>query len=186
MPLLNILANFDWATFIGSALGSSAFTAVITFLIRNNVKKTEFVWDYKKYILNRRLKAYESIESCLYETGVFTNKLYGEKYIQVPTIFYSKTEETPFRNFRNKFTIIMRHQEEWHSECFREELQKTLEFFALIYSDMNREAKKLTKDEVAYLSEKYIYQLRNRSSILKKQWHDDMRTLSNIDAFINN
>jgi hypothetical protein len=62
MLLLDISPQtFNWPTFIITFLGSGSLAAIVTFFTTNRVKKNEFDWEYKKYILEKRKNAYEEI-----------------------------------------------------------------------------------------------------------------------------
>lgn len=59
--LNNLPQTFNWPTIITSILGSGSLAAIVTLFTSNRVKKNEFDWEYKKYILEKRKYAYEEI-----------------------------------------------------------------------------------------------------------------------------
>ena len=62
MVLLDITKNaLDINTIIVSIIGSGAFSYVVTLLTSRQVKKSEFAWNYRNYILDKRKFAYEEI-----------------------------------------------------------------------------------------------------------------------------
>lgn len=55
----------SWEIILSSAITSTIVSGLATMFLYNRQKRTDFDYDYRKYILDKRIKAYESIEQLL-------------------------------------------------------------------------------------------------------------------------
>lgn len=67
MYLLQTTTQINSWTVIASILGSSVISAFITYISSRNLKGTEFKYNFRKYIVDKRIKAYEEMEPVIAE-----------------------------------------------------------------------------------------------------------------------
>jgi len=158
---------------LGSGLISGIVSAVINYLTNAKLKRKEFDLEYRKVILNKRIKAYEEIVSHINET-VLGYRVYPAEYkvlhepssVQRFFIMNMNDEQknkNPFWNFYKELYELTMPNWFWYTNSLRTALK---ELFDLLYKINNEVveiesvcSKKIEADQLIVIGVKYNKQL---------------------------
>lgn len=70
--------SINWVTIIASILGGGLISSIITFIASRNLKATDFRYDFRKYILQKRKEAYEQTIQTIMEISALCAKQFTD------------------------------------------------------------------------------------------------------------
>ena len=168
----------DWMTFIASSIIAAGISGISALYF----KKVEYKYDFKKYVLKRRIEAYEKAELLINHTNdkYFENDSEGNQ-VAVPRFFYNeKKSPIIFDDYVTNTKKIFDYSI-WFTDKFSELLLGLNIIMALIQTELY--SSKETDDKLIRLGIKYSPQINEQISLLLNQFFFDMQKLDDISEF---
>jgi len=168
----------DWITLFSS----SVIAAVISGVSALYFKKVDYNYDFKKYVLKKRIEAYEKAELLINYSNdkYFENGTKG-KQVAVPRFFYNeKKSPITFDEYVTQTKKIFDYSI-WFTDRFSELLLGLNNIMAEIQTELYNSPE--TEDKLIKLGTEYSSKINKQISLLLKQFFVDMKNLNNINEF---
>lgn len=174
----------NWQS-VAITLLASIITTVITMWVTLKTKKTDFDYNYKKYILDRRLKAYEEAEKIiaqLFPTSKVVSKELLEKFKIESFHSFLTIDENGWQTVNKRissFRETMVEYRAWYSSNF------VIKWHAInkILFDISEEVQTATELDYYTVVFKHKKDLRTSIKNFQNQFYLDIVTLNDINSF---
>lgn len=188
MTILQVHNIINWITVLIAVSSSSVLTCILSYLFSLNSKKLDFKFDHKKYIIKRRIEAYERIEP-------FITEIYNGCYISkkdIPNLTSDTCVQsffTPKKYFGEdiKFHNVFYNQtiRDWY--WFSVELRNLFNDVSGFLGTVRDEIDLLEKNDynLVMIAGKNFEKIKNRGLKLIIQYFKDIKKMDDIHSFIH-
>jgi len=130
----------NWSIILQSAIVSATITLLGTFLANIYLKRLDFKYNYRTFILTKRQQAYKEAESVITELLIKTNYTAKPMPVGAVDIFQLSflADKEKLEGFQKKIAELM-HYNFWFTSKFREqitELYKIITFYYISYDQI--------------------------------------------------
>jgi hypothetical protein len=188
MILLDVTTTqTNWITVIISVLSSGAISALITYRANLKMKSIDFTYDYKKYILNRRVKTYECLEPIINRfkmTYYYYPSGRLKSYYVHPFFEPTESDDDPLYTFLDLFANYYNDNMIWLSQELITNIEECQTFLGEL-TDKLYDLKKIKDNKAAYrtVGKEAADKLSEYGTTLRNQFFIDIKRLSDIDIF---
>lgn len=166
----------NWESISTSVLISGIVSSVIALYANERIKRTEFNFNFKKYILDKRIATYEKIEELLnsfFEAP--TNEKYMDWFVQ-----FGETAKDSVFDYQQKITKIL-ERNQWLSQPIIATLSDISDVLQVTIKEMdsgNELEKRIAN------SEKIVYRFFMLQADLQKYYFADISKMNKVEAFL--
>jgi len=130
----------NWSIILQSAIVSATITLLGTFLANIYLKRLDFKYNYRSFILSKRQQAYKEAESVITDLLIKTNYTANPMPLGSIEIFQLAflADKEKLEGFQKKITELMNYNF-WFTSKFREEiteLYKIITFYYISYDQI--------------------------------------------------
>ena len=180
MFLLQAAANsqIDWITVIASILGGGVASSLITYFASGRLKKADYTYDYRKYILEKRKSVYNEVEKIL-ETLQTHNNVITDNGTAMSHSFVGSEAIDPINDFLTQVANV-------HSKGFWLSDKMFVELTELNHTLLemhNYIGDKPTYKANLFAGIKYFDNLNHRARSITEIFFEDISNLDNIELF---